>query len=211
MVMTFFAPSSSAAMVAQQPPRPAPMTSTSQSSVFAILSAEMASGAISQLCMPATSGPAEAPLSATGMPPVAPLDAPSAVVLAASPALCGAHPASPATAAPASAVPLRPKNARRERPCFFSSSMIPSSVACRGPLLPRCPDCTPDLAGHHPVGRGNFASPARFPPTWGMPFRASEAERVMPARIISGGESCRNRPPAHRAAEAADACRGGCG
>ena len=126
MVMTFFAPSSSAAMVAQQPPRPAPTTSTSQSSVFVILSAGMSSGAISQLCMPATSGPAEAPLSATGMPPVAP----AVEALPASAEPCGAQPASPATAAPASAVPPRPKNARRERPCFFSSSMSDSLLRC---------------------------------------------------------------------------------
>ena len=69
MVMTF-APSSRAARVAQQPPRPAPITSTSVSSVAVISSAGMGSGAISQLCRPWVSGPAEAPLSAMGMPPV---------------------------------------------------------------------------------------------------------------------------------------------
>ena len=70
MVMTF-APFSSAEMEAQQPARPAPITSTSHSSVPLILSLAMGSGAISQLCFPATSGPAEAPLSATGTPALA--------------------------------------------------------------------------------------------------------------------------------------------
>ncbi|WP_239441039.1 hypothetical protein [Gordonibacter urolithinfaciens] len=121
MVMTF-APFSSAEMEAQQPARPAPMTSTSHSSVPLILSLAMGSGAISQMCLPATSGPAEAPLSATGMPP----SPPAAASALASDFDWGAQPATPAMAAPASAVPPRPKNARRDRPFFpmpFSSSM----------------------------------------------------------------------------------------
>ena len=69
-------------------------------------------------------------------------------------------------------------------------------MLARGPLLPRCADHTPDLAGHHPVDRGNFASPPGFPPTWGMLFTRAARQRVMRSRIISGGDRCRIRPSA---------------
>ena len=125
------APSSAAAMAAQQPASPAPMTSTSHFAVSAMSPSGMSSGGVLQLHVPCVmlfesrsniSCSAEAAaLSEAGAPPW----------------LAGAHPASapPAMPAPASVDPIR--NCLRDNDLFcvfFPMLMVPS---CSGPALAR--------------------------------------------------------------------------
>ena len=107
MVITFLAPSSSAAMLAQHPPRPAPITSTSQS--FSSVTSAGGSGFVRNDGTYAVG-------SGMPVPPAAPA---SAVPPAAASLPCGAQPARPAAPAATAAVAPRPRNARRDMLVVF--------------------------------------------------------------------------------------------